>query len=45
LRVLLDEHYSYTIAEELRQHGVDAVAVQKERPERTSVCAARRTSA
>jgi len=33
LRVLLDEHYSYTIAEELRQHGVDAVAVQKERPE------------
>jgi predicted nuclease of predicted toxin-antitoxin system len=33
LRVLLDEHYSCTIAEELRQRGVDAVAVQKERPE------------
>lgn len=33
MRVLLDEHYSCTIAEELRQRGVDAVAVQKERPE------------
>lgn len=33
MRLLLDEHYSYTIAEELRRRGVDAVAVQQERPD------------
>jgi predicted nuclease of predicted toxin-antitoxin system len=33
LRLLLDEHYNFTIAEELRKRDVDAVAVQKERPE------------
>jgi len=33
LRLLLDEHYSHTIAEELRRRGVDAVATQNERPE------------
>jgi hypothetical protein len=33
LRPLLDEHYNYTIAEELRRRGVDAVAIQKERPD------------
>jgi len=31
LRLLLDEHYNFTIAEELRQRGVDAIAIQKER--------------
>lgn len=30
---MLDEHYNYAIAEELRRRGVDAVAIQKERPE------------
>jgi predicted nuclease of predicted toxin-antitoxin system len=30
---LLDEHFNYTIAEELRRRGVDAVATQQERPE------------
>lgn len=33
MRLLLDEHYSHTIAEELRRRGVDAVATQNERPE------------
>lgn len=33
MRLLLDEHYNFTIAEELRRRGVDAVAIQKERPE------------
>ncbi len=33
MRLLLDEHYNYTIAEELRRRGADAVAVQKERPD------------
>jgi len=30
---LLDEHYNSTIAEELRRRGIDAVAVQRERPD------------
>jgi hypothetical protein len=30
---LLDEHYDFAIAEELRRRGVDAVATQKERPD------------
>jgi len=30
---LLDEHYNSTIAEELRRRGIDAVAVQQERPD------------
>ncbi|TME85364.1 MAG: hypothetical protein E6I44_15630 [Chloroflexi bacterium] len=33
MRLLLDEHYNFTIAEELRQRGVDAIAIQKERPD------------
>lgn len=33
MRLLLDEHYSVAIAEELRRRGVDAVATQKERPD------------
>jgi predicted nuclease of predicted toxin-antitoxin system len=33
LRLLLDEHYTFTIAEELRRRAVDAVAIQMERPE------------
>jgi predicted nuclease of predicted toxin-antitoxin system len=33
LRLLLDEHYSRTIAEELRRRDVDAVAIQQERPD------------
>jgi predicted nuclease of predicted toxin-antitoxin system len=33
LRLLLDEHYSFTIAQELRRRGVDAVAIQHERPD------------
>lgn len=33
MRLLLDEHYDYTIAEELRRRGIDAVAVQRERPD------------
>ena len=32
MRLLLDEHYNFTIAEELRQR-VDAIAIQKERPD------------
>lgn len=31
--MLLDEHYDYTIAEELRRRGVDTVAIQHERPD------------
>jgi len=31
LRLLLDEHYDSTIAEELRRRGIDAVAIQRER--------------
>jgi hypothetical protein len=30
---LLDEHYTFTIAEELRRRAVDAVAIRKDRPE------------
>jgi predicted nuclease of predicted toxin-antitoxin system len=33
LRLLLDEHYTRAIAEELRRHGVDAVAIQRDRPD------------
>lgn len=33
MRLLLDEHYNCAIAEELRQRGVDAVAIQHERPD------------
>jgi len=33
LRLLLDEHFDHAIAEQLRRRGVDAVAVQKERPD------------
>jgi hypothetical protein len=33
LRLLLDEHFNYAIAEELRRRGIDAVAIQQERPE------------
>ena len=33
MRLLLDEHYNSTIAEELRRRGIDAVAVQRERPD------------
>lgn len=31
MRLLLDEHFSATIAEQLRQRGIDAVAIQGER--------------
>lgn len=33
MRLLLDEHYTYTIAEQLRLRGVDAIAIQRERSE------------
>ena len=33
MRLLLDEHYNCAIAEQLRQLGVDAVAIQRERPD------------
>lgn len=33
MRLLLDEHFSSVIAEELRRRGVDAVAIQRERPD------------
>lgn len=33
MRLLLDEHFTFTIAEELRRRGVDAVAIQMEWPE------------
>ncbi|HEV2249801.1 MAG TPA: DUF5615 family PIN-like protein [Candidatus Limnocylindria bacterium] len=33
MRLLLDEHFSVAIAEQLRQRGVDAVAIQNERPD------------
>lgn len=33
MRLLLDEHYDFAIAEELRRRGVDAIATQKERPD------------
>lgn len=33
MRLILDEHFDYVIAEELRRRGVDAVAVKGERPE------------
>jgi predicted nuclease of predicted toxin-antitoxin system len=32
LKLLLDEHFDYTIAEELTRRGVDAVAITKDRP-------------
>lgn len=31
MRLLLDEHFTYAIAEELRRRGVDVVATQQER--------------
>ncbi|MBI2017226.1 MAG: hypothetical protein HYS77_17085 [Candidatus Rokubacteria bacterium] len=34
LRLILDEHFDYVVAEELRRRGVDAVAVKGERPDR-----------
>ncbi len=33
MRLLLDEHFDHAIAEQLRRHAVDAVALQKERPD------------
>ena len=30
---MLDEHYTFTIAEQLRRRSVDAIAIQKERAE------------
>lgn len=33
MRLLLDEHFTFTIAEELRRRAIDAIAIQKERPE------------
>lgn len=33
MRLLLDVHYDFAIAEELRRRGVDAIATQKERPD------------
>jgi hypothetical protein len=32
LKLLLDEHFAYAIAEELSRRGVDAVAITKDRP-------------
>lgn len=31
MKLLLDEHYDHAISDELRQRGIDAVAVTKER--------------
>ena len=33
MRLLLDEHYNCAIAEELRRRGIDAIAIQEERPD------------
>jgi predicted nuclease of predicted toxin-antitoxin system len=33
LRLLLDQHYDPVIAQELRRRGIDAVAVQGDRPD------------
>lgn len=33
MRLILDEHFDYVIAEELRPRGVDAMAVKGERPD------------
>lgn len=33
MRLLLDEHFSATIAQELRRKRIDAVAIQQERPD------------
>jgi predicted nuclease of predicted toxin-antitoxin system len=33
LRLLLDEHFDYAIAGQLRRRGVDAVSVKRDRPE------------
>jgi len=33
LRLLLDEHYNRAIAEDLRRRGIDAMAIQEERPD------------
>lgn len=33
MRLLLDEHYNCAVAQELRRRGVDAVAIQRERPD------------
>jgi predicted nuclease of predicted toxin-antitoxin system len=35
LKLLLDEHFAYAIAEELHHRGVDAVAITKDRPDLT----------
>ena len=32
MKLLLDEHFAYAIAEELSRRGVDAVAITKDRP-------------
>ncbi len=33
MRLLLDEHFDYAIAEELRRRGVDVIAIKGERPD------------
>lgn len=33
MKLVLDEHYSALVAEELRRQGIDAVAIQRERPD------------
>lgn len=33
MRLLLDEHFTRAIAERLRQAGIDAIAIQQERPD------------
>ena len=33
MRLLLDEHFDYAIAEQLRRRAIDAIAVQRERPD------------
>jgi len=33
LKLLLDEHFDYVIAEQLSQRGVDAIAITKDRPD------------
>jgi hypothetical protein len=32
LKLLLDEHFDYVIAEQLSRRGVDAIAITKDRP-------------
>jgi len=33
LKLLLDEHFDYVIAEQLSQRGVDAIAIARDRPD------------